>query len=91
MIDVLFVLPDDNGIETAYGKVFKFSCREDDSVGVLFDAIRERLGVIEVRLSLEVTQDDMVALAAINPHDPATVGSRVTSGTRIIVGYRKEQ
>lgn len=91
MIDVLFVLPDDNGLENPSGKVFEAPCSEDAPIRLLFDTMRNLLGVEDVRLSLEAMQGDTVALLAIDPHDSATVGSRVTSGARIIVGFRREE
>jgi hypothetical protein len=91
MIDILFILPDGDGLETPFGEVFKFSCSENDPVGLLFEVIRKRLGILDVRLSLEAPNGGTIALMAIDPHDPATVGSLVTTGARIIVGYRKEQ
>jgi len=89
MIDVFFVLPNDDGLESPFGETFKFSCSEDAPVGLLFDIIRKRLGTMDVGLSLEAPNDDTMALIAIDPHDPATVGSIVTNGARIIVGCRR--
>jgi len=91
MIDLLLVLPADSGRETSNGEVFSFTCDENKPIAALFDAIREKLGAESLRLSLEAKSGDTVALKAFDPKDPAPVGSRVTTGARIIVGYGKVQ
>lgn len=91
MIDVLFILPDDNGNENPFGKIFNLPCDEDAPVENLFAVIRRRLGAVNFRLSLEVPSGDTAALGRLDPQDPTTVGSRVASGARIIVGWSSGQ
>jgi hypothetical protein len=89
MADILFILPDKNGLETPFGDQFRLSCRETDSVTALFDAIRQRLGEGNVRLSLEAPKGEAMALMAIDPHTDETVGSAGLAGARIIVGFQR--
>jgi len=91
MIDVLLVLPDDGGWETSTGEVVNFTYDENEPVAALFDTIKKKLGAESLRLSLETKSGNTAALKAFDPEDPATVGSRVTPGARILVGYGKEQ
>ncbi len=91
MVDLLFILPDDNGTENPFGKVFNLPCDEDATVGDLFDVIRRRLGAVNFRLSLEGPSGDTTALGRLDPQDPTTIGSRVARGARIIVGWRSGQ
>jgi hypothetical protein len=97
MIDGVFVVPLSGGLEDPFGEQVPFRCKEDDSVQVLFDAMRERLGEsVIVRLSLEAALDDVTELRALDPFSATTaVAAGIQSGSRVIVGYtstaRKDQ
>ena len=88
MIEVVFIFPSEDGVETAFGEQWRFQCSEADSVQVLFGAIRRRSGRDSVRLSMQSTTGDTVALRALHPQSSDSVVSvGLQSGSRVVVDF----